>query len=54
MITRAQAAARFEAEEQLNAESLDLELAIKDAGGWDAYVALRDGQNRIPEKRKTA
>lgn len=43
-VTRAELAAQFEAEEALNAWALGEELAIQDAGGWDAYVALRDGQ----------
>lgn len=40
------AAERFEAEEALTAESLALEFAIKDAGGWAEYVKIRDGEKR--------
>jgi hypothetical protein len=35
-------AAEFDREEAAAAESLALTLGIKDAGSWDAYVALRD------------
>jgi hypothetical protein len=41
VVTRA---AEFDRNEQLAAESLELELGIKDAGGWDEYRALRDGK----------
>jgi hypothetical protein len=42
VVTRAE---QFERGELLAAESLELELGIKDAGGWDEYRALRDGEN---------
>jgi hypothetical protein len=41
-VTRAELVAQFEAEEARGAQALADELAIKDAGGWDAYVALRE------------
>jgi hypothetical protein len=37
-------AAEFDRGELLAAESLELELGIKDAGGWDEYRALRDNK----------
>jgi hypothetical protein len=51
VVTRAE---QFEREEQLAAESLELTLGIKDAGSWDAYVALRDGQRRTDKERDAA
>jgi hypothetical protein len=39
------AAEQFDRDERNAAESLALEFAIADAGGWDAYVALRDGRD---------
>lgn len=33
--------AEFDREEVLNIEAMDLEQAIRDAGSWDALVALR-------------
>jgi hypothetical protein len=38
-------AAEFDRGEQLAAESLELELGIKDAGGWDEYRTLRDKES---------
>lgn len=53
-MTRAERAARFEAEEQAAGEDLAVELAIKEMG-WAAYKAMRDGQiHSNHEERKPA